>query len=324
MKLSIIIPCYNCEKTLEEAVVSCYKKPFDFTFEIIMVDDGSTDGTKNLIHKIQNKYPKIKSIFHEYNKVGGSTRNTGIEASNGEYIFCLDSDNILDVDSINNMVLFMAKKDLDGVAFHDRRFFHSDNKNNYTSHFNPIKEEAYTLKNLFDGSGIILDNFIYSKKSFLRTMGYPTHHGFDTQCFEMRFLHAGNTVASCPNSFFYHRQNNKEPSYFEREFNKGNFSVNYYLSMEDIWSVLSNTAKEKILNYDIFKKSSLSENIMNELISLCKNNKMFSMDCKTETESDLCMDYNFFIKEYQNKNYKNSLEITLKILQTKFPTSQSI
>ena len=51
-KLSITIPCYNCEKTLREAVESCYKQGFENEndFEIVMVDDGSKDGTRELFN----------------------------------------------------------------------------------------------------------------------------------------------------------------------------------------------------------------------------------------------------------------------------------
>ena len=70
MKISIIIPCYNCAKTLREAVASCYVQKLD-NFEIVMVDDGSADNTKEIMQKLASKHPEIPFNFGEYSVGGG-------------------------------------------------------------------------------------------------------------------------------------------------------------------------------------------------------------------------------------------------------------
>lgn len=314
--LSIIIPCYNCASTLDEAVSSIFSKNFRMPFEVIMVDDGSTDNTRELMKKLANKHSEIRIFYHDKNKGGGAARNTCIKNSTGELIFCLDSDNILDPKSLQKMIDFLFENNVDGVAFHERRFFHSQNKNHYISNFYAIKKETFTVENLFDDSNLLLDNFLYTKKSFLKTKGYPEHHGFDTQCFEARYLSAGNTVIVCPETFTYHRQNRPEASYFEREFNKGNFSVNTYLFIEDVWSLLSSYAKMEIINYDIFKKSSLNENVLIELKNLYKNNKLFKFQYSNEeTDYSSYKLYDDFIINYQNKKYIEALDVCKKLLE---------
>lgn len=317
-EISIIIPCYNSESTLEEAVNSCYKNKLSKPFEIIIVDDGSKDNTKNIILRLSERYSEIRHVFHPQNLGGGAARNTGIKESKGEYIFCLDSDNVLDVNSFNNAIDFLIENQVDGVAFHERRFFRSKNINNFSSHFNPINKNSYTLDNLFDRSGTLLDNFIFTKKSYELTDGYPEHHGFDTQCFEMRFLNAGNTVLACPKTFFYHRQNNDEPSYFEREYNKGNFSINYYLSIEDIWSKLSFYAKKIIINYDIFKNSTLQNNLLVRLEDIYAEKKLLiTQNDDTRNDNDEVVLYNKFIKNYKDRNFHEALKSSEQILGIK-------
>lgn len=301
---------------MEEAVNSIFTKNFRAPFEVVMVDDGSTDNTKDVMQKLADKHPEIKLFFHEKNRGGGAARNTCVKNATGELIFCLDSDNILDPESLQKMIDFLERNKVDGVAFHERRFFHSQDKNHYVSNFYTVKKETFTIENLFDDSDLLLDNFLYTKRSFLKTKGYPEHHGFDTQCFEARYLSAGNTVIVCPETFTYHRQNRPEASYFEREYNKGNFSLNTYLFIEDIWSLLSSYAKMDIINYDIFKKSSLDENILIELKNLHKNSRLLKSQSPNEELNYLEYKlYDDFIINYQNKKYTEALNLCRKLLE---------
>lgn len=265
MKLSIIIPCYNCEKTLREAVDSCYKQSFsDGEFEIVMVDDGSSDKTIPLMQMLANEHDNIRLFYHEENKGGGAARNTGIAKAEGELIYCLDSDNIFASNSVKSMIEFLESEKVDGVAFYERRFFFGENLNRYNTHINAETSHAITLIDIFKQKNILLDNFLYTKKSYLKTDGYPEHHGFDTQCFELRYLSVGNQVKVCPNSIFYHRQGMDEPSYFERVHNSGMFSVNFMLIFEDIFHLFTPVLQKELIHFPIFvKNKSYDTNVFN-------------------------------------------------------------
>jgi len=73
-KLSFIIPCYNSQKTLEEAVNSVFTQNLTSPFEIVIVDDGSKDDTRKLIVDLSKKHSKIAYYFHEKNRGGGAAR----------------------------------------------------------------------------------------------------------------------------------------------------------------------------------------------------------------------------------------------------------
>ena len=87
--VSVIIPVYNCENTIERAVTSVLNQTFR-DFELIIVDDGSTDGTKEELNKITD--PRIRVIDHERNLGAAAARNTGMRHARGKYIALLDSD----------------------------------------------------------------------------------------------------------------------------------------------------------------------------------------------------------------------------------------
>lgn len=93
-KVSVIIPTYNRGKLLVEAVNSLRNQTFT-DFEIIIVDDGSTDHTKEVVDDAINKNPELKIIYvYQENSGPSVARNKGIDISNGEYITFLDSDDI--------------------------------------------------------------------------------------------------------------------------------------------------------------------------------------------------------------------------------------
>lgn len=89
--VSLIIPTYNYGEFISNAIVSILKQTYD-NYEIIVVDDGSTDGTKNIVKSFKNN--KIKYIYQE-NQGANVARNRGFKESSGEYIIFLDSDDIL-------------------------------------------------------------------------------------------------------------------------------------------------------------------------------------------------------------------------------------
>ncbi|MBU1031368.1 glycosyltransferase family 2 protein [Patescibacteria group bacterium] len=92
MKLSIIIPVFNEKKTIREVIkkVSFVELPDKINKEIIIVDDGSTDGSVNLIKNIMIK--GVRKIFHEKNSGKGAAVRTGIEHSMGDLIIIQDAD----------------------------------------------------------------------------------------------------------------------------------------------------------------------------------------------------------------------------------------
>ena len=102
MKISVIIPTYNRRHTLERAIDSVLSQTFK-PFEIIIVDDGSEDGTRNWV---QEAYPSIKYIYQSNNGVS-SARNKGIISSRGSWIALLDSDDEWMPEKLEDQVIFI-------------------------------------------------------------------------------------------------------------------------------------------------------------------------------------------------------------------------
>lgn len=88
--ISVIIPTYNRKEHVERTIKDALKQTLE-NFEIVCVDDGSTDGTWLVLQRLGELDRRVR-IFHKENGGAGSARNLGIEQSKGEYLFFLDSD----------------------------------------------------------------------------------------------------------------------------------------------------------------------------------------------------------------------------------------
>ncbi len=91
--ISVLVPVYNVEKTLDRCIQSILNQTFQ-DFEIILVNDGSTDNSGKLCDEYAEKYDNIR-VIHKENEGLGPTRNVGIRAAQGEFIYHCDSDDWL-------------------------------------------------------------------------------------------------------------------------------------------------------------------------------------------------------------------------------------
>lgn len=86
--LSVLMPIFNEEKTVEQALIMVLKRPE--VYEIIIVDDGSTDCSREVVKNLRNR--KIKMICHKKNMGKGSAIRTGIKSAHGKYLIIQDGD----------------------------------------------------------------------------------------------------------------------------------------------------------------------------------------------------------------------------------------
>ena len=111
--VSVVIPCYNCVRFLAETLESVFCQTLQ-DFEIIAIDDGSTDDTATVIRSLG---PKVRAEF-EPNRGASATRNRGTELARGEFIQYLDADDLLRTDALEKRVNALITTGAD-VAYSD-------------------------------------------------------------------------------------------------------------------------------------------------------------------------------------------------------------
>ena len=116
MKISIITPCYNAAPYIANTIQSVQNQTIS-DWEMIIVDDGSTDNSVEIIQKIIAQDSRIKLIQKE-NGGSASARNLALSIAQGEYIQFLDSDDTIDYKKLERQITLMEKEDLD-VSYSD-------------------------------------------------------------------------------------------------------------------------------------------------------------------------------------------------------------
>ena len=107
-KLSLVITVFNSEEYLAEAIDSVIDQSIGFrdNISLILVDDGSTDGSEIICRDYQNRYPDNIRYIKKENGGVSSARNAGIEAAEGRYLAFLDSDDTWDKDAFKNALCY--------------------------------------------------------------------------------------------------------------------------------------------------------------------------------------------------------------------------
>jgi glycosyltransferase involved in cell wall biosynthesis len=92
-KLSVVMPCYNEKNTIEKIIAEVMDVDLGATKkEIIIVDDGSKDGTRDILQQLSKKYPEIKLVFQEINQGKGAALKKGILETTGDVVVIQDAD----------------------------------------------------------------------------------------------------------------------------------------------------------------------------------------------------------------------------------------
>ena len=114
-KVSIIVPVYNTANKLSKCLDSLVNQTIK-DIEIIIINDGSTDNSEEIINQYKEKYSDIIKCFKKENEGVAKTRNLGIEKANSDYILFVDSDDYIDIKLIEKLMPYIDKK-IDLIKF---------------------------------------------------------------------------------------------------------------------------------------------------------------------------------------------------------------
>ena len=130
--ISVIVPVYNSAKNLETCLFSLVNQTIK-DLEIIIIDDASTDNSKEIIENFANKYKNIKVHYNSKNLGAGATRNVGLSIATGKYIGFVDSDDYVNGTMYEYMIDEAVKYDLPDIVITGLKF---------------VKNDDYALKDL--------------------------------------------------------------------------------------------------------------------------------------------------------------------------------
>ncbi|BAO55737.1 glycosyltransferase family 2 protein [Nonlabens marinus] len=190
--VSVVIPCYNNYDTIECAIESIKVQTFP-NIEIIVVDDGSNQVTKNVLKKLSSH---INILIVQENQGQSTARNRGIEKSQGEFIVTLDADDSFEPSFIEKAVrMALDDSTVQMVSCHAKVIYENASF--------IYKPKGGTLQNfLFENAA--LGNLLYRKSSWFEIGGYDEsmRKGWEDWEFHIRLLKIGGSCKILPETLF--------------------------------------------------------------------------------------------------------------------------
>lgn len=159
MKLSIIVPIYNVEKYLERCILSLLNQDIPKNdYEIIMVNDGSTDSSYDIAQELAKESDNIILLTQENQGLSGA-RNTGMKLAKGDYLMFVDSDDYIEQNILSCILSFVQEKQLDICNYK----MVVDKADGHIIHFNKSK---FADGNTYNGKELLLKGMAMTSVTF--------------------------------------------------------------------------------------------------------------------------------------------------------------
>ena len=301
--ISIVIPVYNVKKYIKKCIESVVNQTYP-NLEIILVDDGSNDGSEKICDEYSAKYHNI-SVIHKKNGGLSSARNAGIDVAKGKYIGFVDSDDFIDERMYEILYKNMIKENAD-ISLCNIYKFKNENEIHKTTQEEKIKtfEGIDIQKNLQNNYFVMVVawNKLY-KKDLFKTIKYPDGKIIEDAAIIHYLLAASNKVVMTNLELYYyfqrdnsimHNSNEKlldeldalydRIKFYEKKGYQNYEFYNYTLKkyIEKFWYLFKDINKYKKYNKEKYKKyfKHLKE-ILNKVKGLSKKEKLkYELFCR--------------------------------------------
>lgn len=166
-KVSVVIPAFNAQETIAETIYSLFWQSFQ-DFEIIVVDDGSTDKTAKIVKSLQTCSPLPLFYFFQKNKGPAAARNRGFSRAKGKYLIWVDADDIWLPQRLENLVSFLDKNSNIDLVTSDAYLWYppAEIKSTYYSTYPFPKELSF--------GNLLQKNFVFTSTLMRRSVWSET------------------------------------------------------------------------------------------------------------------------------------------------------
>lgn len=205
-EISMIVPVYQVEPYIAQCIESVLHQTFS-DFELILVDDGSTDRSGSICDRYATEDSRIR-VIHTTNRGAAAARNTGLDLVSGAYITFLDGDDYLDEHMLERLHEVIQHSFADVVVC-DFLNIHSDEKDDFCVH---LKEQTVNSREVLEhlknqrnhGTWTIVWNKIY-RKSVLEDIRFPEGRYFEDEFFSNYLYQKDFRIDIIPDVLCYHR-----------------------------------------------------------------------------------------------------------------------
>ena len=229
--VSIICLCYNHSNFIEEALFSVFNQTYK-DWELIIINDASTDSSKNVIDKIvkDNPLQTIQTIHLEHNKGNCAAFNIGFKISKGKYIIDLAADDKFEIDKLEKQVHILENADNQtGICFTNAILIDEESKqlgNYYFDWYKKLPKDGFIFKELVRAGGMICSPTMLIKKEVLEQLnGYDESLSYEDYDFWVRSARNWKYVFIDENLTFYRKITHSHSSTFKKKNNPHLYST---------------------------------------------------------------------------------------------------
>ncbi len=213
ISVSVIVPVYNVIDYLEPCLNSLKNQTLQ-NIEIIVVDDGSTDGSGNICDKFAENDPRVR-IIHKKNEGLSAARNDGLDIARGQYIMFVDGDDWVEPDFCSAPYTIATESDIELVIFcriwHNEQNNSKENSSLNTEAQKPFPQEGITdkkeiLTQDFGLIGVIVWNKLFHRRLF-DSVRFPNGRLGEDNAITHLLIHSANNVYLLNKPLYHHRIN---------------------------------------------------------------------------------------------------------------------
>ena len=260
--ISVIMPCYNTEQYVEETLKSVLNQSFK-DYEIICLNDGSTDGTLEILKRYQQSYPNIRVISSE-NHGSAYQRNTGVQCAQGKYIYYMDSDDLLKENCLETLYQYAEADNLDVVYFEADSFYETKEIEEAFPQFLTLYHRHKEYDGIYDGRNLYIQmenagdikmsvGLQFTRRQFLQdnNIKFGTERNFEDNLYTVKVtLKAGK--ARCVRDNLYLRRV-RANSIMTTSENKTRFE-SYLEVVRGLMQILEEEKQDFVLQEAIYKR----------------------------------------------------------------------
>lgn len=235
MKLSVIVPIYNVEKYLERCLDSLKQQTFQ-DFQVILVNDGSLDGSREIALKYCQNHPDRFMLHDKINGGLSDARNYGIDHASGDYLAFIDSDDYVDIDMFASMLELADREDADIVAC-DMLYEYEDGSNKYSSAGDFLVGNAKENLSLIDINNSACNKLF--RNSLFHDIRFPVGKLYEDLFIIPILIYRANKVVRVDKAFYHYLQRSGS---IVHENNPKMFDI--YLALQNVYETLRIEVKD--------------------------------------------------------------------------------
>jgi glycosyltransferase involved in cell wall biosynthesis len=249
--LSFLVPLYNAADVVSEAIESALAQRLDVSFDVVVVDDASSDGSAAVVERLRGPGSPVQLIRHEENRGGGAARNTAARASEADLLYVLDADNVLLPDTVQSQLDCLRSSGAPAVSVATQRFFDGGSGQWRQSWDMPRDHRGMsTLMHALTRIEVpgAHGNYLFSRALFDRVGGYAEDLGaMDTWTFGLAHLAHGLEIAIAPETAYMHRIDRPHhQSYWTRQQTTGTNDLNALIGLGRVLDLLPGHVARKV------------------------------------------------------------------------------